>query len=91
MQTKHPIVRSFLLTATLAGATMSLPATAASACKGLDNKACGGNSACSWVEGYERKDGRKVNAFCRTAPGAKKATKAATEKQAKKSSAKKAG
>ncbi|GHA07340.1 hypothetical protein GCM10008090_16470 [Arenicella chitinivorans] len=89
MQTKHSIIRSFLLTATLAGATMSMHASAASACKGLESKACGSNSACTWVDGYERKDGRKVNAFCRTSPSAKKASKAATEK-AKKSTAKKA-
>ena len=90
MQPKHPIVRSFLLTATLVGATVSMPALAASACKGLENQACAGNSACAWVEGYERKDGRKVSAFCRTAPGAKKASNSAAEK-AKESAAKKAG
>ena len=41
-------------------------AHAASACKGLDNLACAAKEQCSWVQGYERKDGRKVKAFCRT-------------------------
>jgi hypothetical protein len=39
---------------------------AASQCKGLDTKACGANASCGWVQSYERKDGRTVNAFCRT-------------------------
>lgn len=40
--------------------------TQASECKGLDNKVCTENAACSWVEAYQRKDGREINAFCRT-------------------------
>jgi len=40
--------------------------TQASECKGLDDAACSTNSACGWVEAYTRKDGREVNAFCRT-------------------------
>ena len=40
--------------------------SAASACKGLDNKSCAEQSSCGWVQSYERKDGRTVNAFCRT-------------------------
>jgi len=38
----------------------------ASECKGLDNETCSTNTACGWVEAYTRKDGREVNAFCRT-------------------------
>ena len=56
-----------LLAATIVtvGLAMSAPASAASQCKGLDNEACDTSSSCSWVAGYERKDGRKVEAFCR--------------------------
>ena len=49
----------------------SAPAQAASACKGLDNKACGSSTSCLWVNGYERKDGRTVSSFCRAKPAAK--------------------
>ena len=38
----------------------------ANQCKGLDSGDCEAAAACSWVQGYERKDGRKVSAFCRT-------------------------
>ena len=41
-------------------------AQAASQCKGLEDAACSQNASCSWVQAYERKDGRKVSAFCRT-------------------------
>jgi len=35
-------------------------------CKGMENAQCMSNTDCSWVQGYERKDGRKVSAFCRS-------------------------
>lgn len=35
-------------------------------CKGLDSEACISQDSCSWVKGYERKDGKMVNAFCRS-------------------------
>lgn len=56
------------------GLASSGQAMAASQCKGLDNSACDSNAACGWVNAYERKDGRKVNGFCRTKSkgGAKK-------------------
>ena len=74
MQANQKLVRSFILTATLACASVmgSTSALAASACKGLDTKGCSSNSSCRWVEGYERKDGRQVKAFCRTSPVSKK-------------------
>ncbi len=43
----------------------------ASNCKGLDNNTCSANASCSWVDSYQRKDGRNVNAFCRTKPSGK--------------------
>ncbi|RBP52644.1 hypothetical protein [Arenicella xantha] len=76
MKLSNNIVRSFIFTATLAGAGAIGSASAASACKGLDTDACASNSSCRWVEGYERKDGRQVKAFCRSSPVSKKAAKA---------------
>ena len=63
---KAALVRSFLLTASMAGVIHSGSVSAAGACKGLENEACNSNASCSWVEGYERKDGRKVKSFCRS-------------------------
>jgi len=43
----------------------------ASQCKGLEVSSCSSNTACSWIEGYTRKDGRQVKSFCRSKPGSK--------------------
>lgn len=42
------------------------PVHAASACKGLSKSSCGSKSSCTWVDGYTRKDGKQVSAYCRT-------------------------
>lgn len=65
-------IASFTLLASMTLA--SAPVNAASQCKGLDNAACNAEAACGWVEGYQRKDGKQVSAFCRTKakPKAKK-------------------
>ncbi len=39
---------------------------AASACQGLSESACKGNSDCTWMSGYTRKDGVAVSAHCRS-------------------------
>ena len=77
------IVRSSIIALSLIGSLLvSGPATAASACKGLDNSACSNNSSCGWIEGYQRKDGRSVKSFCRTKSGAKKSgAKKSTDKK----------
>jgi len=49
-----------------AGLLISAQAVAASQCKGLENSACDAKAFCGWVQAYERKDGIKVKAFCRT-------------------------
>lgn len=86
-KTNSAIVRSSLIALSLIGSLLvSGPATAASACKGLDNSACSNNSSCGWVEGYQRKDGRSVKSFCRTKSGAKKSS--AKKSADKKSTAK---
>ena len=53
-------------------------ANAASQCKGLENSACSQNTSCGWVQGYERKDGRKVSGFCRTKAKSKSQKKTTT-------------
>jgi len=35
-------------------------------CRTLSEKACSANPECIWVDGYVRKDGRQVKAYCRT-------------------------
>lgn len=91
-------VRVGVLTSSLFASLMiASSASAASACKGLENSACSENSACGWVNSYQRKDGRTVKAFCRTKSGAKrsgaKSAQASSKaaKQSKKSVAKNGG
>jgi len=75
-----------LFKGTLIASIISLSAIAfnlqASECKGLENESCIANNACGWVEAYTRKDGREVNAFCRTSTKGK--TKAQTNSPDKK-------
>lgn len=67
MLTKKTIIRSALFTSVIVASMLaSAGASAASTCKGLDVSACESSSSCRWVQEYQRKDGRKVNAFCRT-------------------------
>jgi hypothetical protein len=67
--TLSTFLRTVGLTSILAiGIVSSGQVNAASQCKGLDNAACDTAAACGWVDGYERKDGRKVSAFCRSKP-----------------------
>ena len=56
-------------------------AHAQSACKGLASGTCSGKSSCVWVDGYTRKDNRKVSGYCR-AKGGKGATTGKTAKKA---------
>lgn len=72
---KKTIFGSALL---LSGALLltSMAPVQASECKGLEEKACGANNACSWVKARTKKDGKEVKAHCRS-KGGKKADKAA--------------
>ncbi|MFN3743326.1 MAG: hypothetical protein ACK4TL_01345 [Hyphomicrobiaceae bacterium] len=51
---------------------------AASPCKGLDEKACAANTACTWIKATKTKAGVERKAYCRlkTAPPKKSATPA---------------
>jgi hypothetical protein len=57
---------------------VSSAAQAASVCKGLGSGQCSGKSDCVWVDGYTRKDNRKVSGYCR-AKGGKGATTSKTK------------
>jgi hypothetical protein len=61
---------------------------AASACQGLSESACKGNSECTWMSGYTRKDGVAVSAHCRSKG---KASGAAQESEKKGSAAEGSG
>jgi hypothetical protein len=39
---------------------------AAAECKGVEKARCEGNNACVWVDSYKRKDGVKVDGYCRS-------------------------
>ena len=72
----RPAIRSLgsavIVTAMLI--TMSTSANAAE-CKGMAKGQCEGNNACVWVDSYQRKDGVKVDGYCRS-KGKKKSTSA---------------
>jgi hypothetical protein len=44
---------------------------AAADCKGLEKAKCEGNSSCTWVDPYKRKDGVEVSGHCRAKGGKK--------------------
>ena len=51
------------------GCALALGSTAAvaeSACQGLEQGACEKKADCSWVGGYEKKDGKQVSGYCRS-------------------------
>ena len=56
---------------------------AAWSCRAMDQEACTASASCRWIKGYERSDGRKVAAYCRSLPGGK------PEKSASRASSKK--
>ncbi len=67
----NKIIRASLVTLSTIGIVSFSGQASASNCKGLESAACESNVACSWVEGYQRKDGRQVKSFCRAKPAAK--------------------
>jgi hypothetical protein len=77
--------RIAITTAFVAASAMlvAVGSASASACKGLEQAACGKKSDCTWVEGYKRKDGAKVSGYCRTKSGGSKKTSANDTKKAK--------
>jgi len=47
----------------------------AAACKGLEKNKCESSSSCTWVDSYTRKDGVKVDGYCRAKGGKKSSSK----------------
>lgn len=41
------------------------------ACKGQSEDACSTDASCAWIGSYERRDGVKINGYCRTRSGGK--------------------
>ncbi len=68
---KTKLVRNSLVIGTILTSAAFSGQTSASTCKGLEAKACGAEASCTWIQGYERKDGRQVKSFCRAKPQAK--------------------
>ncbi|MGD8206541.1 MAG: hypothetical protein PVH47_00525 [Thiohalocapsa sp.] len=64
--TKTKTLAAALTTAALL--TLQGPAVAAD-CKGLEKNRCESNNSCTWVDGYQRKDGVKVSGHCRSKGG----------------------
>lgn len=65
---------------------MTSPAMAKSQCKGLSKTMCATKSDCGWTKGYTRKDGKKVDGYCRVSKAGvkKKATDAKSKAMGKK-------
>lgn len=76
---KINVIKSVIVASLLSGLMLVTNVNAASACKGLENSACKSNSACGWVNEYQRKDGRKVKGFCRTSTRGKAKAKTASD------------
>lgn len=63
------LVSNTRLSVLLSGLLLSGVVSAApQECRQLAEDACATESSCTWVQGYVRKDGREVSAYCRNAP-----------------------
>ena len=60
-------IKFFLISIFVFFATGSLFAD--SPCKGLSESSCNSNNDCTWVNGYKKDDGTKVDDYCRAKPG----------------------
>ncbi len=59
---------SFVSALSMILALTSGSAIAGEGCRGLDRQACAASTACRWIKGYQRSDGRKVAPYCRKVP-----------------------
>lgn len=71
-------LRCFQVTLLATVALASVPASAASQCKGAQQDACGSMVECTWVNGYVRKDGRSVSSHCKKKARGKSADQASS-------------
>jgi hypothetical protein len=70
---KSPVLSvSLFAMLTMAGAlTLASQSALSAECKGMEKSACEGQNTCTWVDGYTRQDGVKVNGYCRGKGGKK--------------------
>lgn len=64
----NSLIRKPLFWLSIAASISFSSASTAASCKGLDTTACGEQTSCYWVDGYQRKDGANVKAHCRAKP-----------------------
>lgn len=60
---------------------LSVPSFAANSCKGMVQSDCKAETSCRWIDSYTRKDGKTINAYCRSNPKSKSVVKKAAKKQ----------
>ena len=77
MQFIKTFLRCFQVALLTGVALASIPVSAASQCKGVQQDACMAMDECAWVNGYVRKDGRSVASHCKTKARRKPADQAA--------------
>lgn len=70
---KTKIIRSSFASVVVVAVSLFSAQANAADCKGKAQNACSSDTACSWIKGYERKDGRTVSSFCRAKPQTKDA------------------
>jgi hypothetical protein len=70
---KNPLGSNRFLTVIAASGLLALVSqtTVAAECKGMEKTSCERQDSCTWVDSYERKDGVKVNGYCRGTGGKK--------------------
>ncbi|ESQ17219.1 MAG: hypothetical protein N838_23950 [Thiohalocapsa sp. PB-PSB1] len=74
--------RQWVVVAATAAALAILQAPAsATDCKGMEKKQCESNANCTWVDSYQRKDGIKVDGYCRGKGGKKSSSSKQSESQ----------
>lgn len=79
---KVPFLRAFATSMVASSIIFAVNAQATS-CKSLEQQACSTEPACTWVEGYQRSDGRSVRSYCRSAPTKRKEIDVSTSSAAK--------
>lgn len=72
------LIFSAVITFTFA---FNMPVMADSSCKGKAKSQCEGDNDCTWVDGYKRKDGVSVDAYCRSKPSKSEGSKKSKKKK----------
>ncbi|MGB5833319.1 MAG: chromosome partitioning protein ParB [Thiohalocapsa sp.] len=75
MKSRHAIRESAVAAFTLTALVMMQSPAMAADCKGMEKNKCESNGSCTWVDSYQRKDGVKVDGYCRAKGGKKSGNK----------------